>query len=397
MPQAVVLAGASGLALGDTAEQAPLAMREVAGRPFIDHLAWNLRRHGVERIVVSAGRFGAQLAEHVGDGSAWGVSAEVVFEDEPLGSGGGALRAASLLDADEFLLLTADALFDVNYLDLLLRRRVADAPIAVALRACDEAGRHGSARMEGDRITGFLEGAQPDCELEGGGVYACSRSALADAPEGAFSFERDLLPSLAGQGRLVGSAYDADYIDIAESGSLVLADERVAKWRDKPMVLLDRDGVLNEDRGWVHSPAEFAWLPGAVRAVKWLNDRGCLAVVVTNQSGIARGYYTEEEYLGFERWIAEQLAQHGAHLDAVYHCPHHPTEGVGELTRQCDCRKPAAGLVLQALADFGTSPQRAVLVGDKDSDMQAAEAAEVRALRYEGQDLVSLVQHAGVC
>jgi D-glycero-D-manno-heptose 1,7-bisphosphate phosphatase len=157
-------------------------------------------------------------------------------------------------------------------------------------------------------------------------------------------------------------------------------------------VLFDRDGVLNEDRGYISRPDQFAWMPGAIEAVKWLNDTGRLVIVVTNQSGIARGIYTEDEYLGFERWIADRLAENGAHVDGWYHCPHHPTAGAGALTTECDCRKPAPGMVRRALAEWDLRPERCVLIGDKESDIEAAEAAGVRGVLFAGGDLLAVVR-----
>ena len=162
--------------------------------------------------------------------------------------------------------------------------------------------------------------------------------------------------------------------------------------RDRSAVFFDRDGVLNEDRGYIHTPGEFAWMPGAIESVKWLNDTGRLVLVVTNQSGIARGVYTEEEYLAFERWISERLAEQGAHVDAWYHCPHHPTEGLGDLRTECDCRKPAPGMVLRALEEWGLRPERCVLIGDKESDMAAAAAAGVPGVLFRNGDLLSVVR-----
>jgi D-glycero-D-manno-heptose 1,7-bisphosphate phosphatase len=144
--------------------------------------------------------------------------------------------------------------------------------------------------------------------------------------------------------------------------------------------------VLNVDHGHVATPERFEWVPGAREAVKAVNDAGMLAIAVTNQAGIAKGLYTQDEYLAFERWIAECLAEGGAHLDAVYHCPHHP-EGQGEFRVVCECRKPAPGMVLSAIADWGLDTGSTVLLGDKASDLEAARAAGVEGVRFDGGDL----------
>ena len=395
MREAVILAGGMATRLGDIAAEVPKALLEVDGQPFIDYLAWNLRRHGIERIVVAGGRLGEQIADHVGDGSHWGVAAEVIVEPEPLGTGGAALLASRAVHGDEFLLLNGDTLFDVNYLDLALVRRETAAALAMALRPVDDASRYGSVRLAADgsrRVVAFAEKGATGPGLINGGIYALTREALAGAPEGPFSLEHDLVPRLVANGRVAGAVYRGAFIDIGVPDAYRAADAELAAWRDKRLVLLDRDGVLNVDRGWVHSPEQFEWLPGAVAAVKSLNDAGALVVVVTNQAGIARGLYSEGEYRAFERWIADRLAEAGAHLDAVYHCPHHPTEGTSELTRVCDCRKPAPGMIEAALEEFGTVRERAIFIGDSDKDLEAAQNARIRGVRYTGGDLAGLVQ-----
>ena len=164
--------------------------------------------------------------------------------------------------------------------------------------------------------------------------------------------------------------------------------------RSRPALLLDRDGTLNVDRGWVHRPADFCWIEGAREATRWANDRGILVFVITNQAGIARGYYSEEEFRGFTAWIDAQLAACGARVDATYYCPHHPTEGTGEYRRECNCRKPATGLIDRALDEWGFDPARSVMIGDAEHDMKAAAAAGIRAVHFTGGSLLECVERA---
>ncbi len=152
-------------------------------------------------------------------------------------------------------------------------------------------------------------------------------------------------------------------------------------------VLLDRDGVLNLDAGYTHRPEDFRFVPGAPEAVAWLNHAGWLAIVVTNQSGIGRGYYSEAEFHEFTRWIEAALAGHGARLDATYYCPHHPSEAKGAYCIRCGCRKPAPGMLRAALADFGLDARDCVMVGDRPSDLEAAAACGISGLGFSGGNL----------
>jgi D-glycero-D-manno-heptose 1,7-bisphosphate phosphatase len=156
----------------------------------------------------------------------------------------------------------------------------------------------------------------------------------------------------------------------------------------KPTLFLDRDGVLNEDQGYVCRWADFRWIEGAREAVADFNRAGWLVIVVTNQSGVGRGYYTEAEMYELHRQMQADLATLGAHIDAFYHAPQHP-DAVLEIYRHPDppLRKPNPGMILQALAEWPIDRETSLLVGDKASDLEAAARAGIRAELFEGGDL----------
>ena len=146
-------------------------------------------------------------------------------------------------------------------------------------------------------------------------------------------------------------------------------------------VFLDRDGVINVDRGYVSTWEQFEFLAGVPEALRELQDAGYLLIVVSNQSGIGRGYYSESDLHTLNQAIAEHLdSTLGVTLSGFYHCPHHPTEAEGEFRQQCDCRKPAPGMIQQAVLDHGIDVKTSLLVGDKDSDIEAGRAAGVARL-----------------
>jgi D-glycero-D-manno-heptose 1,7-bisphosphate phosphatase len=157
--------------------------------------------------------------------------------------------------------------------------------------------------------------------------------------------------------------------------------------------LLDRDGVLNIDHGYTHRPEDLALVPGAVDAVRRLNGLGRRVIVVTNQAGVARGLYDEAAVNAFHAAMDEALERQGARIDAYYYCPFHPEASV-EAYRHANHpdRKPNPGMVLRALADFGVAPDHAFLIGDRRSDLQAAQAAGVRGYLFAGGDLDKFVE-----
>jgi D-glycero-D-manno-heptose 1,7-bisphosphate phosphatase len=157
-------------------------------------------------------------------------------------------------------------------------------------------------------------------------------------------------------------------------------------------VFLDRDGVINRDTGYVGRWENFEYLPRVVEALRALAAAGWRLVVVTNQSGIARGFYTEEDFLELSRRMTADLASRGVAIEAVYHCPHLPGATVARYARDCDCRKPMPGLILRAGRELGIDLAASVFVGDKKSDMQAAAAAGVgrRIFVAAGRDAAEL-------
>ncbi|WP_368882182.1 D-glycero-beta-D-manno-heptose 1,7-bisphosphate 7-phosphatase [Shewanella algae] len=154
-------------------------------------------------------------------------------------------------------------------------------------------------------------------------------------------------------------------------------------------VFLDRDGVINVDHGYVHQIDDFEYIEGVFDACLALKRQGYKLVVVTNQSGIARGLYTEEQFACLTEWMDWNFADKGVDLDGIYYCPHHPEKGIGEYKQDCDCRKPKAGMINSAASFLKLDLAASVMVGDKADDMRAAKAAgiPVRILVRSGKEM----------
>ncbi len=145
----------------------------------------------------------------------------------------------------------------------------------------------------------------------------------------------------------------------------------------KPAVFLDRDGVINIDHGYVHQVDDFEYIEGVFDACAALKQMGYKLAVVTNQSGIARGLYTEEQFHTLTEWMDWNFADKGVELDGIYYCPHHNEKGIGEYKQDCDCRKPKPGMINSAAQFLKIDLSKSVMVGDKRDDMLAAIAAGI--------------------
>ncbi len=165
------------------------------------------------------------------------------------------------------------------------------------------------------------------------------------------------------------------------------------KERKIPALFFDRDGTLNVDTDYLHEIEKFQWMPEAREAVKYANDRGYLVIVVTNQSGVARGMFGEDAVQELHRFMEAELEKIGAHVDAFYYCPHHPEAAVPEYRRDCDCRKPKSGLIEQAGRDFAIDREHSLMVGDSPRDVECGEGAGVRVVLYKGGSLLELIRN----
>lgn len=150
--------------------------------------------------------------------------------------------------------------------------------------------------------------------------------------------------------------------------------------RGRVAVFLDRDGTLNEEVQYIRTPDELHLIPGAGEAVRKLNDRGLVTCVISNQSGVARGYLSEQDLASVHARLEQDLGRSKASIDRIYYCPHHPTEGVAPYNIVCDCRKPKTGMLERGAAEFGIDLGHSFVVGDSTVDMQAGNSANAKTI-----------------
>ncbi len=153
--------------------------------------------------------------------------------------------------------------------------------------------------------------------------------------------------------------------------------------RKNRAVFLDRDGTINVEKGYVHKIEDFEFIPGVPRAIKLLKNAGFVVIVVTNQSGVARGYYTIDAVMRLHSHMDGELARHGTSVDAYYICPHHPQGIIDEYAKVCECRKPQPGMLLRAAEEFSLDLVSSYMIGDKQIDVDAALNAGCRPMLVE--------------
>nr|WP_256470284.1 HAD-IIIA family hydrolase [Bradyrhizobium sp. 157] len=392
MKQAVILVGGLGTRLGEMTRLVPKPLLEVAGKPFLDYILDELSRYPtIQDVVLLAGHQAGQVVDRY-DGRRWrDASVSVVSEPAQMGTGGALKHAADRLD-DKFLLLNGDSFFDFNLLDVAAGPAHSPAIVRVALKKDLAGDRYGRVLLDRDFIKTFLPaGAQPNGPINSG-VYCVDRKILSFIDELPCSLEQTIFPRLAEQGQLRAALYDGFFIDIGVPSDFERAQSELPARMRRPAVFFDRDGVLNIDKAYVHKIEHFEWVPGAREAIKLCNDLGYLTFVVTNQAGVARGYYGIKAVHALHDWMSRDLAQIGAHIDEFQYCPYHEEGVVAEWRQASDRRKPAPGMILDCLKGWPVRKESSLLVGDMPHDLQAAAAAGIKGHLFEGGDLLSFIR-----
>jgi D,D-heptose 1,7-bisphosphate phosphatase len=388
--QAVILVGGLGTRLGERTKTTPKPMLPVGGRPFLDTLIDEIARYDAfEEILLLAGHKAESILARY-DGTVRGrARLTVSLEPSPLGTAGALVHAAALLQS-RFLLLNGDSFFDFNILDLVTRAN--DNLVHMALRADVIGDRYGRVALDGDRVRSFIAPGQGAAGPVNAGVYVIDRTILTRVGGLPASLEQDVFPALAAAGAMTGTPYHGYFIDIGIPEDFARADVELTERLRRPAVFFDRDGVLNHDSGYTFEAEKLRWIDGAREAVKAVNDAGYFAFVVTNQSGVARGFYEESHVHVLHRWMADEMAAIGAHVDAFEYCPDHPDGTVKRYRRASIRRKPGPGMIIDLLGRFAVRADDSILIGDKPSDLEAAHAAGLHGHLFSGGNLEAFVK-----
>jgi D,D-heptose 1,7-bisphosphate phosphatase len=391
--QAVFLVGGKGTRLGELTRDVPKPLLEISpGVRFLDVLLEEAARHGFSDIILLAGHLG-EAVEQAYDGRVIrNAKVRVIREPTPMGTGGALQFAAHSLDP-AFVMANGDSLFEFN-LRVLATPLPKGVSARIALRKVPDPSRYGAVQLEGDRVVGFVE-KSPSLKgpmLINGGAYSMSIDVL-DLIDGPCSIETDVFPRLAAEGRLEGRRFDGYFLDIGLPNTLARARKEIPQRRRFSCAFLDRDGVLNQDSGYTHRSEDLVWMPGAIRAVRRLNDAGFLAIVVTNQAGIGKGHFGEVDMRLFHEAMNRELAEQGAHIDDFYFCPFHENATVARYrVANHEDRKPNPGMLLRAAKDWRINLDSSFMIGDKDTDMESAARAGVAGHLYQGGDLDDFIR-----
>ena len=405
----VIMAGGKGTRISSVASDIPKPMIKVEGIPVLEREIECLKNQGFCDIILTVSHLGNIIMDYFGDGSGnspvtgepFGVHIDYYFEKEPLGNAGALFKIKDKLTSD-FLLLNADAMFDVDFNRFVAFHRKHGGLVTLFTHPNSHPYDSGLiiANKNGvvekwltkeeerptyykNRVNAGLHVINPKV-LELVGINADSVGKVGvDGKPVKVDLDRQLLKPLAGTGKMF--CYDSpEYVKdmgTPERYYSVCKDCKEGRISAKNLknkqkaIFLDRDGTINKYVGFLRNIDDFELIDGVAEAIRKINESGYLAVVVTNQPVVARGEVSFEELEEIHSKMETLLGKEGAYLDAIYYCPHHPHKGYEgerpELKIDCDCRKPKPGMLLKAAADFNIDLSKSWMVGDGENDIKA--------------------------
>ncbi len=399
----VIMAGGKGTRISSVANDIPKPMIKINGMPVLEHEIMCLREQGFTDLIITVSHLGNIITDYFGDGSKvspitgkpFDVHIEYYIEEQPLGNAGALFKLKDKLTED-FLLLNADAVFDIDFNRFVdyhkqkgglvtLFTHPNSHPYDSGLIISNEYGSVEQWLSKEDERPKYYK------NRVNAGLHIISPKVLKneiDTPK--IDLDRQLLKPLAGMGKMF--VYDSpEYVKdmgTPERYEAVCRDFKNGIVKDKNLkqkqraIFLDRDGTINKYVGFLRNIDDLELIDDVPEAIKLINDCGYLAIVITNQPVIARGEVSFEELNEIHNKMETLLGFHGAYLDGIYFCPHHPHKGydgeVKELKIECECRKPKSGMLLQAAKDFNIDLSQSWMVGDSENDISAGISAGCR-------------------
>lgn len=394
------MAGGKGTRISSVASDIPKPMIKIENMPVLEREIECLRDQGFTDLIITVSHLGHIIMNYFGDGSGvspvtgkpFNVHIEYFVEEVPLGNAGALYKLKDKLTED-FLLLNADAIFDVDFNRFVEYHKAKGG--LVTLFTHPNSHPYDSGLIIADKngaverwLTKEDERPQWYRNRVNAGLHVISSKLLEtviNTPK--IDLDRQLLKPLAGTGKMF--CYDSpEYVKdmgTPERYESVCRDFAAGRVQAKNLknkqkaVFLDRDGTINKYVGFLRNIDDFELIDGVADAIKNINASGYLAIVITNQPVIARGEVSFEELEQIHNKMETLLGAEGAYLDAIYFCPHHPHKGyegeILELKFDCDCRKPKPGMLIKAAEDFNIDLSQSWMVGDGENDIKAGIAA----------------------
>ncbi len=374
----IILAGGFGTRLQSVVSNVPKPMADIKGSPFLDILMQKMIQNGATEFVLCVSYKKEAIMNYFED-SFYDIPVKYSIEEEPLGTGGAIKQAFEQFNIDKAVVINGDTYVEMDY--NLFYQQMEQESFAIALKQLENASRYGLVKVEDNKVLEFSEKSnEAESGLINAGVYLISKEVFSGVKDKKFSFEKDVLETEISKTRPKYYLADDYFIDIGIPESYAQACRElheVAKTHKNKALFLDRDGVININTGHTHKIEDCIFIESIFETAIKAKKEGYKIIVITNQAGIGKGLYTEEDYYKFRAHIHAEFEKRGCAIDGEYFCPYH-VDGIGEYRKDSYDRKPNPGMIMKAVEDFDIDVKKSILIGDSKTDIEAGKKAAIK-------------------
>ena len=383
----VILAGGKGSRIKHLLANKPKPMAKFNKKFFIEYIIQNFSRYDFENIYILTGYKSKIIFKKFHNKKYNFINITCIDEKKPMGTGG-ALYELKKRKKNDFILINGDTIFDINLKSLInSAKKNSIASVALVKNTINKKNR----KLNNLDIKDGIILKKGKAGFMNGGIYFFKKKIFRYIKNKNLSLEEDIFPKLMKKRIISGKVFKKFFIDIGTPNSFKRAKKELLNHFKKPAVFLDRDGVINQDYGYVHKIKNFIFRKGVLKGLKFLIEKNYYLFIITNQAGIAKNIFKEKDFFNLHKDLKIKLSLKNIYFDEVQYCPYHPKSKIKKFKKRSSLRKPDNKMVKNLMSNWFVNKKESFMIGDKLSDQQCAQKSKIK-FEYASKDFFKQIK-----
>jgi len=386
---AVILAGGKGSRIKSYLKNKPKPLIRIGNKDFLEYLINNICKYNIRTIYILAGYRGKKIYKKFNNKIINFVKIKCIVEKEPLGTGG-CLNLIKNKISNKFLVFNGDSIFDIN-INEFTKKEIKKNEIRLAVTKNTNYASNN--KLNNLYITQKkLLKFKNNSKIMNGGIYLFTKSIFINLKKGT-SLENDIIKNAVTNGQVKGFYSNDFFLDIGTKKNLFFAKKKIPSYFYRPAIFLDRDGTINKDTGYVYKINDFKINKGIKKLLRWLSKNKFYLFIITNQAGIAHGFYKIKDFIKLHKFIKFNFVKKNIFINDVKFCPYHPKANIKKFKRRSRFRKPNNSMVKEVFKNWNIDIKKSLMIGDKRIDEECAKKSKLNFIYYS-ESIVSKVRQA---
>jgi len=385
--QAIIVCGGYGKRLGKITLKTPKPMLKINRLTVLEYIIKNLSRFGIKKVFLLCHYKYHLFKKKFHNKSFFDIKIHCIKEKKLLGSSGALYNAKNKLD-NNFLFCNGDTFFDINFSDLIYEYFKSKKIAFIALKKIQKGNGYDFFRLNKKNL--LLDNLRNKSKLINSGIYILSKKIIPHLVK-VGSLEKNVFSKLIKKKKICGKEYNNQFLDMGRPTTFKKLPKFIEKTFTKPAIFLDRDGVINKNTGYVFKKEQFIWRKKIVNFIKTFNNKNFYIFVITNQSGVGRGYYNEKDVNSLHNWMTKKIRLNGANIDKIYYAPYYKYSKFRKYRLNRNLRKPSNGLFLKVKKEFNLNLKKCYMIGDSKTDLEFARNCKIKGFKLKFYDNINMI------